>query len=374
LRYRGIPYRLVGAVSFYERREVKDLLAYLRLVVNPADDEAFLRVVNVPRRGIGEASLDLLVRTATRWRLPLTAAAAAGDRIPELRPNLREALQAVAALIAGLREQWGQADPATVLERVIVATGYERYLADEGAEGVDRLENVQELVAGAAEWAELAVAGNGDEPATLLERYLTQVALVTPADAAAGAEAPSGVTLMTVHMAKGLEWSMVALTGLEDGLFPLGRSVGVPGGLEEERRLCYVGLTRAREKLYLSWARTRYRNGRLELSEPSRFLESVPSRVVDEKSTSVRWDRPIRGRPAVARAGDVRWDEEPSQDAPRYASGERVRHRKFGAGVVRAVAGSGRGLKVTVEFDAPDIGTKQLLVAYAGLEREWESA
>jgi DNA helicase-2/ATP-dependent DNA helicase PcrA len=175
-------------------------------------------------------------------------------------------------------------------------------------------------------------------------------------------------------MAKGLEWSMVALTGLEDGLFPLGRSVGVPGGLEEERRLCYVGLTRAREKLYLSWARTRYRNGRLELSEPSRFLESVPSHVMEEKSTSVRWERPIRGRPPAARAGDVGWDEEPSQDAPRYTSGERVRHRTFGAGVVRAVAGSGRALKVTVEFDAPDIGIKQLLVAYAGLEREWESA
>jgi DNA helicase II / ATP-dependent DNA helicase PcrA len=312
---------------------------------------------------------------AARWRLPLTAAAAAGDRIPELRPNLREALQAVAALLAGLRERWGQADPATALERVIAATDYERHLADEGADGVDRLENVQELVAGAAEWAELAVAGNGsgaDEPATLLERYLTQVALVTPADG--GAEAPSGVTLMTVHMAKGLEWSLVALTGLEDGLFPLGRSVGVPGGLEEERRLCYVGLTRARERLYLSWARTRYRSGRLELSEPSRFLESVPGRVIEEKSTSVRWDRTARGRPPVARAGDVSWDEDPSQDAPRYASGERVRHRKFGAGVVRAVAGSGRALKVTVEFDAPDIGTKQLLVAYAGLEREWESA
>ena len=368
LRYRGIPYRLVGAVSFYERREVKDLLAYLRVLVNPADDEAFLRVVNVPRRGIGEASLDLLVRTATRWRMPLAAAAAAADRIPELRPNLREALKGVAALLAGLREQWGQADPATVLERVIAATGYERYLADEGAEGVDRLENVQELVAGAAEWAELG----GEETATLLERYLTQVALVTPADG--GRETASGVTLMTVHMAKGLEWSMVALTGLEDGLFPLGRSVGVPGGLEEERRLCYVGLTRAREKLYLSWARTRYRNGRLELSEPSRFLEAVPGGVIEEKSTSVRWERSTRGRPAAARTNDVAWDEEPSQDAPRYASGERVRHRTFGAGVVRAVAGSGRALKVTVEFDAPDIGTKQLLVAYAGLEREWESA
>ena len=117
---------------------------------------------------------------------------------------------------------------------------------------------------------------------------------------------------------------------------------------------------------------------RYELSEPSRFLESVPAGVIEEKGTSVRWDRPMRGRQSAARAGDVSWDEEPSdepsQDAPRYANGERVRHRKFGAGVVRAVAGSGRALKVTVEFDAPDIGTKQLLVAYAGLEREWESA
>jgi DNA helicase-2/ATP-dependent DNA helicase PcrA len=378
-RYRGIPYRLVGAVSFYERREVKDLLAYLRLLANPADDEAFLRIVNVPRRGIGEASLDVLVRTAARWRMPLSAAAAAAERIPELRPNLREALQGVTALIAGLREEWGQADPATVLERVLGATGYERYLADEGAEGVDRLENVQELLAGAAEWAELAGAANGaagEEAATLLERYLTQVALVTPADA--DAAAASGVTLMTVHMAKGLEWPVVALAGLEDGLFPLGRSAGVPGGLEEERRLCYVGLTRAREKLYLSWARTRYRSGRLELSEPSRFLEAVPARVIEEKSTSARWDRHVRTRTVARhdaeRAAETGWDDEPSQDAPRYANGERVRHRTFGAGVVRAVAGSGRGLKVTVEFDAPDVGTKQLLVAYAGLEREWESA
>jgi DNA helicase-2/ATP-dependent DNA helicase PcrA len=136
-------------------------------------------------------------------------------------------------LLAGLREQWGQADPATVLEKVIVATGYERYLADEGAEGVDRLENVQELIAGAAEWAEEAVTGNGageEESTTLLERYLTQVALVTPADG--GADAPAGVALMTVHMAKGLEWSLVALTGLEDGLFrwPLGGRPGWGGG------------------------------------------------------------------------------------------------------------------------------------------------
>jgi len=390
-RHRGVPYRLVGAVSFYERREVKDLIAYLRLIVNPADDEAFLRVVNVPRRGLGDASLEILVRSAARWRMPLVEAARVADRMPELRPNVRDAFREVAALLTGLRERWGSADPASALEGVVRETGYERYLADEGPEGVDRIENVHELVAGAAEWAEEAAAANGGdggdgeggdagaEPSTPLERYLTQAVLVTPADDRGGGSA-AGVTLMTVHMAKGLEWSVVTLAGMEDGLFPLGRSAGVPGGIEEERRLCYVGLTRARERLYLSWARTRYRSGRLELSEPSRFLEAVPRHVVEERSTAPRWDRggaggrlprePSSTRP-VAEPG---WDEEPSQDAPRYVAGERVRHRKFGAGVVRAVAGSGRGLKVTVEFDDGDVGTKQLLVAYAGLEREWESA
>ncbi len=385
-RARGVPYRIVGAVSFYERREVKDLLAYLRLIANPADDEAFLRVVNVPRRGLGDASVELLVRAGTRWRLPLLEAAAAADRLPDVRPNVRDALQGFARLLqslAGGRDK----DPATTLEAVITATGYEQHLADEGPEGIERLENVEELVAAAAEWAEEASRTNGAtpageaagdspgeselfvEPETLLERYLTQSALVTPADA----QEASGVTLMTVHMAKGLEWPVVALAGLEDGLFPLARSVGVPGGLEEERRLCYVGLTRAREKLYLSWARMRYRAGRLELSEPSRFLEAVPEAVVERRSTSPRWVR-AESAPARAAPAGPASDEEGSQDEPRYTAGERVRHRTFGAGVVRAVSGAGRGLKVTVAFDSADVGTKQLLVAFAGLERDWESA
>jgi len=387
-RRRGIPYRLVGAVSFYERREVKDLLAYLRLVANPADDEAFLRIVNVPRRGIGEASLAQLIRTAAQWGKPLLAAVAMAERVPDLRPNVREALAGVARLVEELRARFGESDPATVLEAVIDVVGYEPYLAEEGAEGIERLDNVRELVAGAAEWAEEAAtdgdeAGEGGrgEGTTLLRRYLTQVALVTPADDR-GSGVPNGVTLMTVHMAKGLEWPVVALAGLEDGLFPLGRTAGEPGGLEEERRLCYVGLTRAREKLYLSWARTRYRNGRLELAEPSRFLEAVPATVVEERSTTPRWDRAAAFAKRAARARRVplepeepAWEAEAaSQDTPRYAPGERVRHRKFGSGVVRAVSGAGRSLKVTVEFDDQEIGTKQLLVAYAGLERDWESA
>jgi ATP-dependent DNA helicase UvrD/PcrA len=383
-RFRGIPYRLIGAISFYERREVKDLLAYLRLIANPADDEAFLRVVNVPRRGIGDASLAVLGKTATGWQKPLLEAARRAGNVTELRPNVRDALSNVASLVDRLRDAVGQADPATALETILATTGYEQYLAEEGADGLERIENVRELVAGAAAWAE--VQDGDEEPGgggTLVERYLTQAALVTPADEARG---DLGLTLTTVHMAKGLEWPVVALAGLEDGLFPLGRSTEQPGGVEEERRLCYVGLTRARERLYLSWARTRYRNGRLELAEPSRFLDALPPDVVEERSTTPAWQplrgrgssamppRPSRPRGAAARRllPELAFPEEVSQDAPRYVKGERVRHRKFGGGTVRGVSGEGRDLRVSVDFDDPDIGTKQLLVAYAGLERDWE--
>jgi DNA helicase-2/ATP-dependent DNA helicase PcrA len=374
-RFRRIPYRLVGAVSFYERREVKDLLAYLRLIANPADNAAFMRVVNVPRRGIGDASLALLVQAATTWRKPLLEVAAGAGRVPELRAK-SDVFIGVAALIARLRDAASHADPATVLEAILTATGYEQYLAEEGAEGIDRIENVRELIAGAAAWAEVQSGETEEgEGGTPLERYLTQAALITPVDEAKDV---AGVTLTTAHMAKGLEWPVVALAGLEEGLFPLGRTVTEPGGVEEERRLCYVGLTRAREKLYLSWARTRYRNGRLDLAEPSRFLEALPPEILVERSTTPSWDRsrlprgPRAGRAALSALPEPWMPAEESQDAPRYVQGERVRHRKFGGGIVRAVAGQGKGLKVTVEFDDQEIGTKQLLVAYAGLERDWE--
>ena len=380
-RFRGIPYRLIGAISFYERREVKDLLGYLRLIANPADDEAFLRVVNVPRRGIGDASLAVLVRAATGWQKPLLEAARRASNLSDLRPNVREGLMGVASLLDRLRDAVGQADPATALETILATTGYEQYLAEEGAEGMERIENVRELVAGAAAWAEIQDPDAAEGTGSPVERYLTQAALVTPADEDRN---EVGVTLTTVHMAKGLEWPIVALAGLEDGLFPLGRSTEQPGGVEEERRLCYVGLTRARERLYLSWARTRYRNGRLELAEPSRFLDGLPPHVVVERSTTPSWQpmrgssamppRPSRPRGAAARRllPDIGFPEDVSQDAPRYVQGERVRHRKFGGGVVRAVSGEGRDLRVSVDFDDPDIGTKQLLVAYAGLERDWQ--
>jgi DNA helicase-2/ATP-dependent DNA helicase PcrA len=202
---------------------------------------------------------------------------------------------------------------------------------------------------------------------------------------------------MTLHTAKGLEWPVVVMTGLEHGLFPLARAEEQPSGLEEERRLCYVGLTRAKDKLYLTWARARRRGGELRPGIASRFLKAIPPGIVEERRTTSLWapdwSAGQRGRTGGQADGRTagRWSsygadlsptvrpsdsppEEASQDTPRYVKGERVRHRRFGSGTIQGLIGSGRDLKVSVAFDDEEVGVKQLLVAYAGLEREWESA
>ncbi|MBK6778884.1 MAG: UvrD-helicase domain-containing protein [Gemmatimonadetes bacterium] len=392
-RRAGIPYRIIGAISFYDRREVKDLLAYLRLIANPADDEAFLRAIAVPRRGLGESSLAVLAEAAVRWEKPLLSAAGAAEMVQGLRPNVRGALGGFAELITGLRETTATWSPAQVLEQVITAINYEQVLLAEGPEGMDRWENVRELVASAAEWSEV-IAPVEDDPTTPLERFLSEAALLSSHDSIQGPN--EGVTLMTLHTAKGLEWPVVVLSGLEDGLFPLARAEEQENGLEEERRLCYVGITRAKDKLYVSWARARRRGGQLMPGRPSRFLTALPPGVVEEKRTSSMWApswspgaTPRRpGAPAGGGPGrrDAFFDEdlspgrpaaeepEVSQDAPRYVKGERVRHRRFGSGTIQGLTGTGRDLKVSVKFDDEEHGVKQLLVAYAGLEREWESA
>ena len=376
-RRAAVPHRVVGAVSFYERREVKDLVAYLRLVVNPADDEAFLRAVQVPRRGIGLGSLATLQDAAAQWRRPLLQTAGIADRVPELRPQAKQAFQQFAALMDQLRALLPGISPVTLLERLIETLNYEAYLAEEGPDGLERIENVRELVASAAEWSEDAEA---DDPTSPVERFLATAALATSEDKAGGD--PEGITVLTVHSAKGLEWPIVVLAGLEDGLFPLSRSLETPEGLEEERRLAYVGITRARERLYLTWARARRRGGQLLPGRPSRFLDALPAETLDERRTSgVFGGDLLRRKPGATgwRAGSLvpAADPEPeaeSQDAPRYVKGERVRHHKFGTGTIRGLAGVGRDLKVIVEFDDSAVGTKHLLVAYAGLERDWESA
>jgi len=368
-----IPHRVVGAVSFYERREVKDLVAYLRLIVNPADDEAFLRAVQVPRRGIGLGSLAALQAATAQWRRPLLETAALADRIGDLRPLAKPAFQQFAKLIEDFRAVLPGTTPAALLERLLETLHYEAYLAEEGPEGMERIENVRELIAGAAEWSEEADL-EPEDAASPVERFLTTAALATSEDKVGGD--PEGVTLLTVHAAKGLEWPIVILAGLEDGLFPLSRALDTPEGTEEERRLAYVGITRARDRLYLTWARARRRGGQLMPGRPSRFLDALPPEVIEERRTSgVFGGELLRRKPGTAwRAGSltVPEPEVESQDTPRYVKGERVRHRKFGAGVIRGLAGVGRDLKVVVEFDDHAVGTKQLLVAYAGLERDWE--
>ncbi|HEX9632635.1 MAG TPA: UvrD-helicase domain-containing protein [Gemmatimonadales bacterium] len=378
LRRAGMPYQIVGAISFYARREVRDLVAYLRLVVNPADDEAFLRAVQVPRRGLGLSSLAVLQAVAAQWSRSLLATAEIADRIPDLRPQAKRGLTAFAALIAELRGA-AHAAPAQMLERLIEAIQYEQVLESEGPEGLERVENVRELLAAAAEWSEEVDA---DDTGTPLERFLAIAALTTSAEQAGGD--PDGVTLMTVHTAKGLEWPVVVVAGLEDGLFPLSRALETPEGAEEERRLAYVAVTRARDRLCLTWARARRRGGQLMPGLPSRFLEAIPPGVSEERRSSSAFaggwrDGGRAARPArdgVARiAATVAATfvvEDESQDAPRFVKGERVRHRRFGAGTIRALAGRGRDLKVEVAFDDVEIGTKVLLVAYAGLERAWD--
>ncbi len=382
-RRAGVPYRLVGAISFYERREVKDLLAYLRLMANPSDDEAFLRAIAVPRRGLGDTSLGILGRAAAAWSHPLLETARIADRVADLRPNVREAFRAFAGAIDTLAARSTRLPPAELLEQVVRAIDYENVLLAEGPEGADRWENVRELIASAANWSEEVT---DEAEGTPLERFLAEAALLASADTVVGRE--DGVTLMTLHTAKGLEWPVVALTGMEQGLFPLARAEEQIDGLEEERRLCYVGLTRAKDKLYLSWARARRRGGELRPGIPSRFLRDLPPGIIEERRTTALWtpDWRTSGQAARRSGGQAEWSarppvrpaavphEELSQDAPRYVKGERVRHRRFGSGTILGLAGTGRDLKVSVAFDDAEVGVKQLLVAYAGLEREMESA
>jgi len=399
-RRAGVPHRVVGATSFYERREVKDLLAYLRLVANPADDEAFVRAIGTPRRGVGEATLNQLREMATQWDRSLLDTASIADRITGMRPNLRAALTDFGQMVERWRADSRHQTPAAILEEIIKAIAYEAHLKAEGPEGVDRWENVRELLAGAAQWSEvLPDVEEGDET-TPLERFLSEAALLSTHDKIAGSE--EGVTLMTLHTAKGLEWRVVVLAGMEDGLFPLGRALETTEGGEEERRLFYVGVTRARDVLMLTWARTRRRGGDLRPGIQSRFLKEVPPGLIDERRTALggaeswsggrsgwrgdddSYSTPRRGRPAspdrVAGGGQVSrpWvasppaPEELSQDAPRYVVGERVRHRRFGDGSIVELSGRGKDLKVRVQFDEEEQGTKQLVAVYAGLERVWE--
>ena len=372
---RGVPYQIVGGVRFYERREIQDVLAYLRLIANPRDAEAFERVVNYPRRGVGAVSLARLSAFAREAGISLLEAAARAGEVPGLGKSARNGLLGLADLIRRYSARAAVHSAGQVLQALIEELAFVRLLRDEGPEGDDRAENVRELVAAARQFeAEtLLELDEGDRDTfSDLSLFLQNVALV--ADIDGHDPGTDAVTLMTVHSAKGLEFPIVFVSGLEEGLFPLSRAYDEEGLLEEERRLFYVGMTRACEKLYLVHARSRRRAGEIVRSRGSTFMDVL------EDLEEIRTDRvrasswavgPRAGRrtSSSAWAGKAGYDDHFNQDRPNYVKGERVVHQTFGSGVIVGLSGFGPDMKVTVEFS--DAGRKKLVVRYAGLEKDY---
>jgi DNA helicase-2/ATP-dependent DNA helicase PcrA len=376
---RQIPHRLIGTVPFFARREIRDLMAYLKLIANPADDEAFRRAAAVPRRGLGDTTLEALGEAAREAGCSMLDACARDEIMGPLRPAARTALAGFAQPIARFRDRAANAAVDELLRALIEETKYAEHLRAEGPEGEDRLENVRRLMSSAAEAVE---EEGGELGLTPLDHFLQRSTLMSEFDRLdPDADA---VTMMTLHNAKGLEFPYVFITGLEEGLFPLRRAMENQDDMEEERRLFYVGITRAMQKLYLTHARSRRRNGETLPSLPSSLLAPIPPAMLDAKSTirlrstgraafmvtpSMR--RP--GAPVERRERDFEFrPEEASQDAPRLVKGERVKHAKFGSGTVAELVGTGRDCKVTVDFDDETIGRKKLVVVHAGLERGFE--
>lgn len=392
-----IPYRIVGGQRFYERREVKDVLAYLRLVANPADDEAFLRIANL-QRGIGKTSLGRLAETAARQRVPLMKAAASGD-LGGIRGAAGRALPALAALLQQYSSSVESGLPLDhVMRDLVTEIGFMEALREEGPEGEDRIANVEELIASAAEFQirlaqgdeALAVEledGTEDLGVRPIDLFLSHVALVTEVDQ----HDPNAavVSLMTLHNAKGLEFPVVFVAGLEEGLFPLSRTLDEPEELEEERRLFYVGITRAEQKLFLATAKRRRRGGEWMDSVPSSFLEAIPRELLDirqtdrvlemsrprygyrqRSTTSTRRDRIGFEPPRVAKPVDQVVDYSDSQEPVRLVKGARVRHPQFGAGTVLELSGFGIDIRAAIEFDT--VGRKQVVVRYANLQSDWD--
>jgi DNA helicase-2/ATP-dependent DNA helicase PcrA len=347
LRRARVPYVIVGGVRFYERKEIKDTLAYLRLAINPADDVAFRRAIQAPPRGIGATTLARMDEVAARETRPLLALAAQPP--PDVRGKARGALQEFAAMIARVAAQRAETSPPAFIDLILTTSGYRKALEqDRSPEAEGRLENLEELVAAAEDFTQ----GNAEVP---VEGFLDSVALMSDVDELKDAD--SRVTLMTLHSAKGLEFPVVFLTGLEEGVFPHARSMNDPEEIEEERRLCYVGLTRARERLFLSYAVHRRIHG-YGVGEPSRFLREMP----EEHLTLVNASRP---EPQFAQARHVERFEPHEEEWP-IKVGARVRHARFGEGLVVGVERDGEDVIVTVGFAS--VGRKRLSMQYAHLE------
>lgn len=356
-----LPYRVYGGMRFFERAEIKDALAYLRLVANRGDDAAFERAVNTPARGIGERTLDEVRRLARNARVSLWGAAMLATQGTELAGRARNALAAFMALVEQLAGETAELDLAERVDHVLVRSGLREHWAKESRGGLDsesRTENLDELVSVASRFVRRIDDDDATEGMSELVAFLSYAALEAGEGQVEAGE--DGVQLMTLHSAKGLEFPLVFLAGLEEGLFPSNRSLDESGRLEEERRLAYVGITRARQKLVLTYAEARRLHGQDMCGIPSRFLREIPASLLNEVRPRVQVSRPASGfatRPAPGHA---------SLETPGLKLGQTVTHAKFGPGVVTDYEGSGAHARVQVNF--ANEGSKWLVLAYANLQ------
>ncbi len=376
----GIPYHMVGGVRFYERMEVKDILAYLKVLDNPADEVSLKRIINTPARGIGLATLDRIGELAVRQGVPFIDAVREAATGGLLGSGPRGKVAGFVALMERFGALVGTIPLSELASRIIHDTGYADRLKEERTdEAEERLANLQELVSALTEFERRSEDRS-------LSAFLEQVALVS--DLERGTDTRESATLMTLHAAKGLEFPVVFMTGVEEKIFPHVRSLDDPEGMEEERRLCYVGMTRARERLYLSNARRRRIFGQDQFNPPSRFLGEIPRELLDLEDEyqpsfgfgrrdvgtaggrQERREEPAHNLAAVFGAAEETCNDvevvPDEEEGEMVRLGMKVRHPKFGVGTIRKIEGTGDNQKAIVWFS---VGPKKLLLRFAGLER-----
>ncbi|MFF7867159.1 DNA helicase PcrA [Streptomyces qaidamensis] len=375
----GLPYKVVGGVRFYERKEVRDVLAYLRVLANPEDSVPLRRILNVPKRGIGDRAEAMIDALSQREKISFPQALKRVDEAYGMAARSTNAVKRFNTLMEDLRTiVESGAGPATVLEAVLERTGYLAELqASTDPQDETRIENLQELAAVAMEFEQ----ERGEDEQTTLSDFLEQVALVADSDQIPDEEDGDGViTLMTLHTAKGLEFPVVFLTGMEDGVFPHMRALGQTKELEEERRLAYVGITRARERLYLTRSTLRSAWGQPSYNPPSRFLEEIPPAHLEWKrtgATAPASSGPVsavaaslsssRSRSSASGASGFATRRTSEKPVVSLAVGDRVTHDQFGLGTVVAVKGTGGNAEATIDFG--DTKPKRLLLRYAPVEK-----
>lgn len=345
LRY-GLAYQIIGGVRFYERKEIKDTLAYLRFIFQPNDQVSLNRIINLPPRGLGEKSLQTFFDYSAKFELPILEAMAQANKIEGLSAKATSSLAQFATTIVGLQDQIGTLVVSEFIEAVLKRTGYLEYLDDGTISASERVGNVRELLSVAKAYNNLS-----------LEEFLTEISLISDLDSLR--DSNGAVTLMTLHSAKGLEFDTVFMVGLEEGIFPHSRTFFEPSELEEERRLCYVGMTRAKHRLYMLSANARLLYGTTQHNVPSRFLSEIPADLI---SHSGKIDTQFHGSQSSVDNTSA-FDDEPFVEIPQLKPGDRVHHATFGNGSVIKID----ELEASINFKS--VGQKTLNLNFANVTK-----